>query len=63
MNLEILKDKKTLLGFSLAFLMSISAIILAVAGNGLWVVFILLNLLLLAFSVRRADQLSKARGS
>ena len=63
MNLEILKDKKTLLGFSLAFLMSMIAIVLAVAGNGLWVVFILLNLLLLAFSVRRADRLSKIRAS
>lgn len=57
MNYTMLKDVKTMLGFSASIIGSIIAILLAARDLDGWVVFSVLSLILLALSVTRASRL------
>jgi hypothetical protein len=57
MNYTMLKDVKTMLGFSASIIGSIIAILLAARDSDVWVVFIVLSLILLVLSVTRASRL------
>ncbi|MCG3419472.1 hypothetical protein [Oceanobacillus jordanicus] len=57
MNYTMLKDVKTMLGFSASIIGSIIAILLAARDLDGWVVFSILSLILLALSVTRASRL------
>ncbi|AVR00091.1 hypothetical protein OBCHQ24_14085 [Oceanobacillus iheyensis] len=57
MNCTMLKDVKTMLGFSASIIGSIIAILLAARDLDGWVVFSVLSLILLALSVTRASRL------
>lgn len=61
MNYTMLKDVKTMIGFSASIIGSIIAILLAAGDSDVWVVFIVLSLILLALSVTRASRLSNQK--
>ncbi|MFA7744619.1 hypothetical protein [Salinicoccus roseus] len=56
MNKKLFEDKKVLLGFSLSFLLSIIAILLAANGIGYWVVCVVLAFILLFASTTRVQK-------
>ncbi|WP_271399121.1 hypothetical protein [Salinicoccus roseus] len=56
MNKKLFEDKKVLLGFSLSFLLSIIAILLAANGIGYWIVCVVLAFILLLASTTRAKK-------
>ncbi|MBY8909006.1 hypothetical protein K6L05_04305 [Salinicoccus roseus] len=56
MNKKLFEDKKVLLGFSLSFLLSIIAILLAANGIGYWIVYVVLAFILLLASTTRAKK-------
>jgi hypothetical protein len=56
MNRQVLKDVKTITGFLSAFLLCITGIILAAGDREFWVVPVVIALILLSYSVRRADR-------
>ncbi|MEZ2457637.1 hypothetical protein ACBR55_03450 [Salinicoccus roseus] len=56
MNKKLFEDKKVLLGFTLSFLLSIIAILLAANGIGYWVVCVVLAFILLLASTTRAKK-------
>lgn len=56
MNKKLFEDKKVLLGFTLSFLFSIIAILLAANGIGYWVVCVVLAFILLFASTTRAQK-------
>lgn len=59
MNRAVLKDGKTMMGLVVSVLLSIGAIVLAVNGNGYWVVLVLIALWVLFFSIVKADKVTK----
>ncbi|PED08590.1 hypothetical protein [Bacillus pseudomycoides] len=61
MNWAVLKDFKTILGFTIAILFAIISVVLAVKEIGYWVVFIVLTTILTSLSVNRADKIYKSR--
>ncbi|RDW14998.1 hypothetical protein [Oceanobacillus chungangensis] len=59
MNWSVLKDLKTMFGFITSILLGVFAIVLAVNNNKLWVLFVVVALILMLFSVFRADKIHK----
>lgn len=55
MNKKLFEDKKVLIGFSLSFLLSIIATILAANDIGYWVVCVVLAFILLFASINKAQ--------
>ncbi|MFD2681751.1 hypothetical protein [Bacillus seohaeanensis] len=59
MNWPVLKDLKTMLGFTISFLLGVTAIVLAINSNHYWVIFVVVALILTVMSVVRADKIYK----
>lgn len=59
MNWAVLKDVKTMVGLVFSVLLSVGAIVLAVNGNGYWVVLVLAAFMVLFFSIAKADKVTK----
>ncbi|HWI48245.1 MAG TPA: hypothetical protein VNU45_08505 [Rummeliibacillus sp.] len=57
MNFSVLKDLKTVFGFFISILFGIIAILLAINSNDYWVVFVVIEVILMFFSVNRADKI------
>ncbi|MDY0854335.1 damage-inducible protein DinB [Bacillus thuringiensis] len=59
MNYKILKDVKILRGFFFSIVLSVLAVAVALAiyNIGYWVVLVILSVIVLSFSVYRADEL------
>ncbi|PFN14939.1 hypothetical protein COF61_30635 [Bacillus toyonensis] len=57
MNYKILKDVKILRGFFFSIVLSVIAVALAIYNIGYWVVLVILSVIVLSFSVYRADEL------
>lgn len=56
MNWPVLKDLKTMLGFSISILLGVIAIVLAAINNNYWVLFVVVALSFMFISVTRADR-------
>lgn len=56
MNWPVLKDLKTMLGFSISILLGVIAIVLAANSNNYWVLFVVVALSFMFISVTRADR-------
>jgi len=61
MNWGQLRDLKIILAFSLAFVLEIIGIVLAVSNEDSWVTFILLGILITFYSVNRANRLYREK--
>ncbi|OQR53546.1 hypothetical protein [Bacillus sp. CDB3] len=59
MNWTVLKDFKTMCGFTIAILLGILSIVLTVTNNQYWMVPIILSSILSFFSMNRADKIQK----
>ncbi|PFB13689.1 damage-inducible protein DinB [Bacillus cereus] len=57
MNYKVLKDVKIMWGFISTIMLSAIAVELAVYNIGYWVVFVILSVIVLSFSVYKADEL------
>lgn len=57
MNYKVLKDVKIMWGFISTIMLSAIAVALAVYNIGYWVVFVILSVIVLSFSVYKADEL------
>jgi hypothetical protein len=56
MNWPVLKDVKTVTGFITALILSVVGIILAAGDQGIWVISVVMALMVLSYSVRRAEK-------
>ena len=56
-NRRVLKDAKTILAFTIAFVFEIIGIVLALKNDEGWVVFVIFGILLLFYGVNRANRL------
>ena len=61
MNWKVLKDRKLILAFTLAFVFQIIGIVLASNNNDFWVVFVVIGIFLTFYSGQRADRLYRQR--
>ncbi|MGP4108548.1 hypothetical protein [Virgibacillus sp. L01] len=59
MNWPVLRDLKSMLGFSISILLGVIAIVLAANSSNYWVLFIVVALSLMFISVNRADKIYK----
>lgn len=59
MNWPVLKDLKSMLGFSISILLGVIAIVLAAINNNYWVLFVVVALSLMFISVTRDDKIYK----
>ncbi|MCI0768515.1 damage-inducible protein DinB [Bacillus sp. TL12] len=59
MNYKVLKDVKIIWGFISTVMFSAIAVALAIYNIGYWVVFVILSVIVLSFSVYKADELYK----
>ncbi|OUB85366.1 hypothetical protein BK784_33965 [Bacillus thuringiensis serovar medellin] len=57
MNYKVLKDVKIMWGFISTIMLSAIAVALAVYNIGYWLVFVILSVIVLSFSVYKADEL------
>ena len=57
MNYKVLKDVKIMWGFISTIMLSAIAVALAVYNIGYWVVVVILSVIVLSFSVYKADEL------
>ncbi|PDY77402.1 hypothetical protein [Bacillus cereus] len=57
MNCKLLKDTKIIRGFISSIMLSVIAVALAVYNIGYWVVLVILSVIVLSFSVFKADEL------
>ncbi|HDR5272514.1 hypothetical protein E8M24_27480 [Bacillus thuringiensis] len=57
MNCKVLKDVKIMWGFFFSIVLSVIAVALAIYNIGYWVVLVILSVIVLSFSVYRADEL------
>ncbi|MGW6150891.1 hypothetical protein ACWFN4_26370 [Bacillus mycoides] len=57
MSYKVLKDVKIMWGFISSIMLSVIAVTLAVYNIGYWVVLVILSVIVLSFSVYRADEL------
>lgn len=60
MNWAVLKDFRTMLGLTIAMLLGIISVVLAVRGNGYWGVLVVLASILTFLSIVRADKVYKS---
>ena len=56
-NRRVLKDAKTILAFTIAFVFEIIGIVLALKNDEGWVVFVIFGILLTFYGVNRANRL------
>ena len=59
MNWAVLKDGRTMLGLVLSVLLSVSAIVLAANDLGYWVALVVMALIVLFFSIAKADKVMR----
>lgn len=57
MNYKVLKDVKIMWGFFFSIVLSVIAVALAIYNISYWVVLVILSVIVLSFSVYRADEL------
>ena len=61
MNRKVLKSPQVIIGFVLSFIFEVIAIILATMDNSYWVTFVVLGIILMAFSVHMASRITDGR--
>lgn len=59
MNYKVLKDVKVVLGLTLSIILSAIGLILAIYNISYWVFFVVVSMVVLSFSVYRADKVMK----
>ena len=57
MNRSVLKDTKTILAFTIAFVLEIIGIVLALKNDDGWVAFVIFGMFLTFYGANRADRL------
>ena len=61
MNRRVLKDAKTILAFTIAFLLEIIGIVMALNNDEGWVVFVIVGMFLTFYAAYRADRLYRKK--
>ena len=56
-NRRVLKDTKTILAFTIAFVFEMIGIVLAIKNDDGWAVFVIFGMLLTFYGVNRANRL------
>lgn len=59
MNWAVLKDSRTMAGLIVSILLNIGAIVLAANNISYWIVLVVVALIVLFFSVAKADKVTK----